>query len=63
MLACARFVQGDVEEVRRCLAGGISRVDEVDELGCTPAHLAGAMVSGQKWRRRGGEGGWGRGAV
>ncbi|CAM9881219.1 unnamed protein product, partial [Scytosiphon promiscuus] len=34
---------GDVEEVRRCLLGGVNKVDEVDELGCTPLHLAGAM--------------------
>ncbi|CAB1097112.1 unnamed protein product [Ectocarpus sp. CCAP 1310/34] len=34
---------GDVEEVRRCLLAGFNKVDEVDELGCTPVHLAGAM--------------------
>lgn len=37
-------LQGDVEEVRRCLLAGFNKVDEVDELGCTPVHLAGAMV-------------------
>eukprot|EP00903_Cladosiphon_okamuranus_P005487 g5471.t1 len=34
---------GDVEEVRRCLLAGFNKVDEVDDLGCTPVHLAGAM--------------------
>lgn len=36
--------QGDVEEVRRCLLNGLNGVDQVDELGCTAVHLAGAMV-------------------
>lgn len=36
-------MQGDVESVRRYLVAGY-KVDEQDELGCTPVHLAGAMV-------------------
>lgn len=42
-------LQGDVEEVRRCLLAGFNKVDEVDELGCTPVHLAGAMVRDRRW--------------
>lgn len=42
--AAAAAVQGDVEGVRRCLLADYN-VNEADELGCTPVHLAGAMVS------------------
>lgn len=42
--------QGDVEGVRRCLNAGY-QVNQQDELGCTPVHLAGALVRHSARRR------------